>query len=146
MKTAEYQTAMNTEGSASEQLIWLSELTNQAAGGKAHGLKQLMDWQLPCPNGFVILDASKPVPVQDLAAFYHQLGAGKVAVRSSALGEDGEHASFAGQYETVLNVQGIEQLRSAIAQCVASLHSDRADAYQHDQHIAPATMCVVVQN
>jgi phosphohistidine swiveling domain-containing protein len=136
---------MTTGGSTSDQLIWLRDLTNQAAGGKAHGLKLLMDWQLPCPDGFVILDASKPVPEQDLAAFYHQLGEGKVAVRSSALGEDGEQASFAGQYETVLDVQGIDQLRSAIAQCVASLHSDRADAYQHDQHIAPATMCVVVQ-
>ncbi|MCB1706760.1 MAG: hypothetical protein KDI17_17985 [Halioglobus sp.] len=136
---------MNTGDSAGEQLIWLKDLTNQAAGGKAHGLKQLMDWQLPCPDGFVILDAGKPVSGDDLAAFYRQLGEGKVAVRSSALGEDGEHASFAGQYETVLDVQGIDQLHSAIAQCVASLHSDRADAYQHDQHIAPATMCVVVQ-
>ena len=86
----------------SERLIWLRDLTDQAAGGKAHGLKQLMDWQLPCPNGFVILNASKPVPEAELANFYRQLGEGKVAVRSSALGEDGEHASFAGQYELSL--------------------------------------------
>ncbi|CAA0095991.1 Prodigiosin synthesizing transferase PigC [Halioglobus japonicus] len=136
---------MDTRHSAGEQLIWLKDLKDQAAGGKAHGLKQLMDWQLPCPDGFVILAADTAFPDTELAAFYRELGEGKVAVRSSALGEDGEHASFAGQYETVLDVQGIEQLRSAIAQCVASLHSDRADAYQHDQHIAPATMCVVVQ-
>lgn len=136
---------MDASRSQSDRLIWLSDLAGQAAGGKAHGLKRLMDWQLPCPGGFVILDADKPLPEQALAEFYHQLGAGKVAVRSSALGEDGEHASFAGQYETLLDVQGIDHLRSAIAQCAASLHSDRADAYQHDQHIAPANMCVVVQ-
>lgn len=137
---------MDARCSQSGQLIWLRELAGQAAGGKAQGLKQLMDWQLPCPDGFVILDAGKAVPEAELAEFYRQLGEGKVAVRSSALGEDGEQASFAGQYETVLDVQGIEALRAAIEQCVASLHSDRADAYQHDQHIAPATMCVVVQN
>jgi len=128
-----------------DRLIWLRDLTDQAAGGKAHGLKQLMDWQLPCPDGFVILETSEPVPLAGLEAFYERLGGGKVAVRSSALGEDGEHASFAGQYETVLDVEGIDQLRSAIDQCVASLHSARADAYQDDKHIASATMCVVVQ-
>ena len=129
----------------SDRLIWLRDLTDQAAGGKAHGLKQLMDWQLPCPDGFVILDANRSVPEAELAAFYRQLGEGKVAVRSSAPGEDGEQASFAGQYATLLDVQGLDHLRSAIEQCAASLHSARADAYQHDQHIAPATMCVVVQ-
>ena len=136
---------MDARCTQSDRLIWLRDLAGQAAGGKAHGLKQLMDWQLPCPDGFVILDAAQPLPEQELEAFYRQLGAGKVAVRSSALGEDGEHASFAGQYETVLDVQGVEQLRAAIGQCVASLNSERADAYQHDQHIAPASMCVVVQ-
>lgn len=136
---------MDASRRQSDRLIRLSALAGQAAGGKAHGLKQLIDWQLPCPDGFVILDADQPVPEQVLAAFYRQLGGGKVAVRSSAPGEDGEHASFAGQYETVLDVQGIDHLRSAVARCAASLHSDRADAYQYDQHITPAAMCVVVQ-
>ena len=136
---------MGARSSHSDRIIWLGDLAGQAAGGKARGLKQLMDWQLPCPDGFVILDANTTVPEQPLEEFYRQLGEGKVAVRSSALGEDGEHASFAGQYETLLNVQGLDQLRSAIEQCAASLHSDRADAYQHEQHIAPANMCVVVQ-
>ncbi|QFU76095.1 pyruvate, water dikinase [Halioglobus maricola] len=138
-------TRMDAARSQSDQFIWLSDLRNQAAGGKAHGLKQLMDWQLPCPDGFVILAVNESVPRETLLQFYEQLGAGKVAVRSSALGEDGEHASFAGLYETILDVQGIDHLRSAIEQCAASLRSDRADAYQHDQHIEPATMCVVVQ-
>ena len=136
---------MGARSSHSDRIIWLGDLAGQAAGGKARGLKQLMDWQLPCPDGFVILDANTSVPEQPLEECYRQLGEGRVAVRSSALGEDGEHASFAGQYETLLNVQGIDQLRSAIEQCAASLHSARADAYQHDKHVAPANMCVVVQ-
>ena len=102
--------AADSETGTAAQLLWLGELAHQAAGGKAHGLKQLMDWQLPCPSGFVILDATRPAPAQLLAQFYRELGECKVAVRSSAIGEDGEHASFAGQYETILNVQGLEQL------------------------------------
>lgn len=145
MKTTESRTATDARRGLNEQLVWLRDLTDQAAGGKAQGLKQLIDWELPCPDGFVVLDAGKTIPEQKLAQFYRQLGEGKVAVRSSALGEDGEHASFAGQYETLLDVEGIDQLRGAIERCAASLHSDRADAYQHHQHIAPASMCVVVQ-
>jgi phosphohistidine swiveling domain-containing protein len=136
---------MDPRCSQEEQIVWLRDLAGHKAGGKAQGLKQLMDWQLPCPDGFVVLNANRAIPQDTLAAFYRQLGEGKVAVRSSALGEDGEHASFAGLYETLLDVQGIDNLRDAIEQCAASLHSDRADAYQHDQHIAPANMCVVVQ-
>ncbi|AQA18316.1 hypothetical protein BST95_08815 [Halioglobus japonicus] len=54
--------AADSETGTAAQLLWLGELAHQAAGGKAHGLKQLMDWQLPCPNGFVILDATRPAP------------------------------------------------------------------------------------
>ena len=70
--------AIDNEGN---RLIWLGDLAGQAAGGKAQGLKQLMDWQLPCPNGFVILDANKPIPEAELADFYRQLGQSKVAVQ-----------------------------------------------------------------
>jgi pyruvate, water dikinase len=53
-----------------------------------------------------------------------------VAVRSSATAEDLPHASFAGQQETYLNVQGIENLMSACKNCYASLFTNRAIAYR----------------
>ena len=48
-----------------------------------------------------------------------------VAVRSSATAEDLPDASFAGQYETVLEVRGEDNLRAAIKQCVLSVDGDR---------------------
>lgn len=53
-----------------------------------------------------------------------------VAVRSSATAEDLPDASFAGQQETFLNVQGEEALLAACRRCYASLFTDRAITYR----------------
>ncbi|KAK6725100.1 hypothetical protein SNK04_003905 [Fusarium graminearum] len=54
-----------------------------------------------------------------------------VAVRSSATAEDLPDASFAGQQETYLNIQGSEALLDACRRCYASLFTDRAISYRH---------------
>lgn len=56
-----------------------------------------------------------------------------VAVRSSATAEDLPDASFAGQQETYLNVQGEEALIEACKKCFASLFTDRAISYRVDK-------------
>jgi pyruvate,water dikinase len=56
-----------------------------------------------------------------------------VAVRSSATAEDLPTASFAGQQETYLNVQGYPALREACSKCFASLFTDRAISYRIDR-------------
>lgn len=56
-----------------------------------------------------------------------------VAVRSSATAEDLPIASFAGQQETYLNVQGEEKLLEAVKKCIASLFTDRAIAYREEK-------------
>jgi pyruvate,water dikinase len=56
-----------------------------------------------------------------------------VAVRSSAIDEDGAAASFAGQHETFLNVAGVEGIVRAIGHCWASVSSPRALAYRRQQ-------------
>ena len=53
-----------------------------------------------------------------------------VAVRSSATAEDMPMASFAGQQETFLNIQGDEALLDAVRKCFASLYTDRAISYR----------------
>jgi len=55
-----------------------------------------------------------------------------VAVRSSATAEDLPTASFAGQQETYLNIQGEYALREACSKCFASLFTDRAISYRMD--------------
>ncbi|MEB3829550.1 phosphoenolpyruvate synthase [Phormidium sp. CCY1219] len=54
-----------------------------------------------------------------------------VAVRSSATAEDLPDASFAGQQETYLNVQGVKGVLEACHKCFASLFTDRAISYRH---------------
>lgn len=130
---------------APRQLLWVQDIENQAVGGKALGLHKLMQWGLNVPPAFVVINAKVGKTPAELADFYRLMGEGKVAVRSSAIGEDGDDSSFAGLYETILNVEGLEALQAAIDLCVSSLHSQRASAYQERQEIDADQMCVVVQ-
>ena len=79
-----------------------------------------------------------------IRAAYRQLGQGSdvaVAVRSSATAEDLPDASFAGQQETYLNIQGEAGLLDACRRCYASLFTDRAISYREAkgfEHMAVA--------
>ncbi|TNF35314.1 MAG: pyruvate, water dikinase [Gammaproteobacteria bacterium] len=127
-------------------LIELKDISGHPVGGKASGLASLVQMGLAVPEAFVVVNAIPGVYPDDLEARYGAMGYGQVAVRSSAVGEDGVDASFAGQYETILNVEGFDALRVAIDQCVASLESHRASAYKAQQFgDVPVTMSVVIQ-
>jgi pyruvate,water dikinase len=65
-------------------------------------------------------------------------------VRSSATAEDLPEASFAGQQETFLNVQGPDAVLDAVRKCWASLWTSRAIAYRTRQGIAPDQMALAV--
>ncbi|KXB08850.1 phosphoenolpyruvate synthase [candidate division MSBL1 archaeon SCGC-AAA382N08] len=56
-----------------------------------------------------------------------------VAVRSSGTAEDQIGASFAGQFETFLNVSEEEKLLESMKKCMASLFNDRAIAYKEEK-------------
>ncbi|MFQ5509551.1 MAG: phosphoenolpyruvate synthase [Leptospirillia bacterium] len=70
-----------------------------------------------------------------------------VAVRSSATAEDLPDASFAGQHESYLHVEGHDALLATVRRCWASLFTDRAIAYRHHQGFAhmQVALSVVVQ-
>ena len=69
-----------------------------------------------------------------------------VAVRSSALGEDGTETSFAGQHETILDVRGVDAIADAVISCWRSASSERAAAYRRQHGIAgSARVGVLVQ-
>ena len=89
----------------------------QAAGKAARDL--LLNANLPTDLSDAIL-----VAYRELAAADGSLPA--VAVRSSATAEDLPDASFAGQQETFLNIQGEAALLQACRRCFASLFTDRA--------------------
>jgi pyruvate,water dikinase len=144
------------------------------AGGKGASLARMTAEGLPVPAGFVVPSwaLAEAVDGERLRALaragdhagahalvvrakpagsevdeaYAQLGAGRVAVRSSACAEDSETASYAGQQETFLNVEGAEEVRRRIVECWASFFSDRALFYRKRKgSLDDLRMAVVVQ-
>ena len=76
-----------------------------------------------------------PVPAEvreQIAEHYASLGADSppVAVRSSAVGEDSQDATYAGQQETYLWVRGTEHVSDAVRDCWVSLYSPTAISYR----------------
>ena len=92
----------------------------------------------------LVLDAAPPS--EALTAAYEELGSGKVAVRSSARGEDSDAASFAGQQETYLDVEGAGEVCRRVVDCWASYFSERALFYRRQKGgLGELGIAVVVQ-
>ena len=93
-----------------------------------------------------LLAAVPPPPEleQAIVEAYASMGSGLVAVRSSATAEDLPQASFAGQQETVLHVEGAQDLLAAWRRCIASLYTDRAIVYRHDHGIDQLSVALSV--
>jgi rifampicin phosphotransferase len=122
------------------------QLNQEGAGGKASGLARLAGEGFRTPPGFVILDSGNALSQEELGTHLEAIGPGPYAVRSSASDEDGDSASFAGQYVSVLNVTDLAGVVAAIHECEASLESVRAQAYRDAKGGEGAqSMGVVVQ-
>lgn len=92
--------------------------------------KQIRQWIIDTP----LLPAMEAAVKQAYTQLQQEAGGAlAVAVRSSATAEDLPEASFAGQQETFLNVQGINAVLLAIKHVYASLFNDRAIAYRVHQ-------------
>jgi pyruvate,water dikinase len=92
----------------------------------------------------IISDAEMPQRITDeIKEAYEKLG-GLVAVRSSATAEDLPEASFAGQQSTFLNINGADDVITAVQGCWASLFEARAIFYRHEQGIDHTTVGIAV--
>ncbi len=80
-----------------------------------------------------------------LQSWRTQLLGRTLIVRSSAVGEDSQQASFAGQLDSILNVRQEVELVPALLACWASYWSDRSLFYQHGRGIALDGMGVLIQ-
>jgi len=115
------------------------QLNPSLIGGKAEALAQLHQNHFLVPNGFVITTEffnfslkEGDILGNDLEIIFEYIDAcsplGTVAVRSSASVEDSSEQSFAGQFETILNVKK-EGVSKAIIKCWQSLYSSRVSRY-----------------
>ncbi|MFD3703164.1 phosphoenolpyruvate synthase [Nocardia sp. NPDC058658] len=73
-----------------------------------------------------------------------RLGTGPIAVRSSVLAEDGADNSYAGQFDTFLNVRGVEAIAARVRDCWASAFSERAIRYAFARELPRAGAPAVV--
>jgi hypothetical protein len=115
-------------------------------GGKAGVLGKLVAAGFSVPPGLVVTAEALDIDgwERSLEAAARRLGAQRFAVRSSAAAEDLPDASYAGLYETYLNVP-IEGLGEAVRRCFAASTAERVLAY-HQRHAGGAVgMAVLVQ-
>lgn len=118
-------------------------------GGKAHALGLLANAGFRVPPGGVLTE----IPETDeewkaLFSWWHELGNPKLAVRSSAQGEDSGEQSFAGQNSTYLNIDNSNDLKLSIEKCFQSFYKKSSALYR--EHFlkdagANAKMNVVLQ-
>ncbi len=132
---------------SSEAILWLGEPAchdPRSTGGKAAALSRLAE-HFAVPGGFcitsmalagIVSPAQLPSQLRDgVLDAYQALPAADspVAVRSSAVDEDGSLTSFAGVHETYLNVRGDDALVTAIERCLESFFSPRATSYRQER-------------
>lgn len=149
-----------------EHVAWLGEPGSEAVartGGKAANLARLAA-RYSVPPGFCLTVAAhtqwsarvradeRPAAFVSLVseaytALSERCGTTSppVAVRSSAVDEDGAYASFAGVFVSCLNVRGVEALLEAIARCWASAEDPRALEYRARQGLGAGGVAVLVQ-
>lgn len=127
------------------EIVWIDDLSARdasRAGGKAANLGELKHAGLLVPNGFVVVNQ----PGDELDRALDRLGPGPYAVRSSAVAEDLAEASFAGQYETFLDVEGQTAVREAVDRCRAAATSSRVASYREQRGVtADSAIAVLVQ-
>jgi pyruvate,water dikinase len=134
----------------------LSPEAYASAGGKGGTLARLYRAGYPVPEGFIILpsafkdDELHPDAWMQTQAYLEQMRKrdrqSTFAVRSSALSEDSAQASFAGEFETVLDTRTYGEIQEAIHAVRRSRHSARVQAYSQAQGLDVAhEMAVVVQ-
>jgi len=123
--------------------VQLQEAVDESQfGGKCVSLGNAIRAGLPTPGGFALsADVVNRIAADGSMAFPDAIDvfealAPAMAVRSSAVGEDSDEASFAGQHATVLNVMNKDAMLAAIHTVYQSAHSPEALAYREKMGVS----------
>lgn len=125
-----------------------TELDATKVGQKAATLSQLKRWGYAVPTGWVLPPGDDPEPLINYLPISESE---PLVVRSSAIGEDTEFSSAAGQYQSILNVTDRLELKEAITQVLASYHNPTAVQYRRDfaertgSKVSDDAMAVLIQ-
>lgn len=139
----ESQPMMQYLSGGEQTIITLDDdLEPEVFGAKAATLSQIKRWGYPVPKGWILAPFDDPALLID---FLQPSSLSPLVVRSSAIGEDSQQASAAGQYETVLNVTNKQELELAIAQVQASYNHPTAVEYRRNLGTKDAAMAVLIQ-
>ncbi|AWB47092.1 phosphoenolpyruvate synthase [Paenibacillus sp. CAA11] len=124
------------------------------AGGKGSSLARMIQKRYPVPEGFVVLPGAFERGQLSSAAWHDirqhlqaiRLASPHVlfAVRSSALSEDSAAASFAGEFDTVLNVKTDEEIEQALYKVHQSQYADRVQVYSSVQAMEQSHQVAIV--
>jgi len=137
--------AMSQTSPLPASVIPLEDAKDSAiAGAKAATLAALLASGHRVPPGFVVPVGTEP-DLASIRAGLAELPPGPVAVRSSAVAEDGSHTSFAGQLLSELDVEGAEQVLAAVHRCRASWESAGVQTYRQNAAPSDDGMAVLVQ-
>ncbi len=127
---------------------YIQDIQNEPVGGKAKGLQVLLNLGLRVPDAFVLVHPDKEqINDELLHTCVSRLGDGPKAVRSSAVSEDGHTASFAGQFETYLNLHTFDEIKDAVLKCVEAAGAWRVRSYSGNRLAnADLRISVILQN
>lgn len=129
-----------------EKLVELIDLNDDpgswSIGGKAAGLHRLARAGLPVPPGRVIPAESDETDIVRLGYGISGLWPDhRLAVRSSGVGEDSAETSFAGQFETVLDVDPTpDEIIRAVQKVRASVVAEHVKTYRHGEALPMAVL------
>lgn len=122
-----------------------SQYPVEVLGGKAFNLQFLKRNGFNIPVTYVLDVNTLSTGTREEIADSLRIKEGRYAVRSSAISEDGKKFSYAGMFDSFLNVAASD-LYEYVMKCEASVNSDRSKAYEAHQHIDHnSSICVIVQ-
>lgn len=131
------------------RLTKTSKFTQEQLGGKGYNLQKLIGWNLNVPETYVI-SASETRRLDNGSEHLLELPnlakstKAVFAVRSSGIGEDGNENSFAGIFDTMLDVKPSD-INDAIREVYASKDTSITSMYSNARNAKVAEMAIIIQ-